>query len=113
MRLPRLPRLHDWKTADWKTAVGYLLVIAALALSLPGVRVVRAEDEVAVISVNLVDSESLCDPNAEPGVTRSAKVYLGSDPDPSDQPDPIVLNNAGYSYQTPAVDPDARRLEKH
>jgi len=105
MRLPGLP--------DWKTAAGYLLVIAALALSLPGVRVVRADDEVAVISVNLVDSSPICDPNAEPGVTRSAKVFLGSDPDPSDRPDPIVLNNQGYSYRPPAVDPEARRLEKH
>ena len=43
---------------DWKTCAGYLAVIAVLALSLPGVRAVRADEEVAVISVNLVDSGS-------------------------------------------------------
>ena len=74
-------RLPDWNAAAWKTAAGYLLVVAALALSLPGVRAVRAEDEVPVISVNLVDSEPICDPNAKPGVTSSTKVYLGSDPE--------------------------------
>jgi hypothetical protein len=98
---------------DWKTGVGYLTVIAALVLSLPGVRVVRADEEVAVISVNLVDSGPSCGPVSESGVSRSAKVFIRSDSDPSDGPDPIALNTQGYSYRLPGVDPEARRLERH
>ena len=98
---------------DWKTCAGYLAVIAVLALSLPGVRAVRAEEEVAVISVHLVDSEPICDPGSESGVTRSAQVFLQSDSDPSDGRDPIVLNTQGYSYRPLGVDPEARRLEQH
>ncbi len=98
---------------DWKTCAGYLAVIAALVLSLPGVRVVRAEEDVAVISVNLVDSGPSCDPGFESGASRSAAVFLGSDSDPSDGSDPIALNTQGYSYRPPGVDPEARRLEQH
>jgi hypothetical protein len=98
---------------DWKTCAGYLAVIAALTLSLPGVRAVRADEEVAVISVNLVDSGPSCDPGSEFGVTRSAQVFLGGDSDPSDGRDPIALNTQGYSYRPPGVDPEARRLEQH
>lgn len=97
---------------DWKTCAGYLAVIAALALSLPGVRAVRADDEVAVISVNLVDYAPSCDPSSNSGTARSAKVYLESDPDPSEAPHPVVLNNQGFSYRQPGVDPEARRLER-
>jgi len=98
---------------DWKTCAGYLAVIAVLALSLPGVRAVRAEEEVAVISVNLVDSEPGCAPDSEFGTSRSAEVLLTSDSDPSDRPDPIVLNTQGYSYRPLNVDPEARHLERH
>ncbi len=98
---------------DWKTCAGYLAVIAVLALSLPGVRAVRADEEVAEISVNLVDSGPSCDPGFESGVSRSAEVFLGSDSDPSDGPDPIALNTQGYSYRLPGVDLDVRRLEQH
>jgi len=101
------------KLPDWKTCIGYLVVLAALALSLPGVQAVRADDEAVVISVNLVDSGSSCEPGSEPGATRSAKVYLGSDPDSTDGPDPVALNTQGYSYRPPSVDPQARRLEQH
>ncbi len=101
------------KLPDWKTCAGYLVVIAALALSLPGVRAVRADDEVGVISVNLVDSGPSCDPGSEAGATRSVVVFLGSDPDPSERPDSIALNTQGYSYRPPGVDLEARRLEQH
>ena len=98
---------------DWKTCAGYLAVIAALVLSLPGVRVVRADEEVAVISVNLVESGPSCGPGSESGALGSAEVFLGSDSDPSDGPDPIALNTQGYGYRPPGVDPEARRLEQH
>ena len=101
------------KLPDWKTCVGYLVVSAALALSLPGVQVVRADDAAVVISVNLIESESSCEPDSDPGVTRSAQVFLGSDADLSDGPDPVALNTQGYSYRPPSVDPKARRLEQH
>jgi hypothetical protein len=98
---------------DWKTCAGYLVVIAVLALSLPGVRAVHADEEVVVISVHLVDSGPSCDLGSESGVSRSTVLFLGGDSDPSDGPDPIVLNTQGYSYRLPGVDPEARRLERH
>ncbi len=97
---------------DWKTCAGYLAMIAALALSLPGVRAVRADEGVAVISVKLVDSGPSCDPGSKSGVSRSAEVFIRSDSDPSDGPDPIALNTQGYSYRPLGVDPEARRLEQ-
>lgn len=100
------------KLPDWKTRAGYLAVIAGLALSLPGVRTVRADDEVAVISVSLVDSGPSCDPSSDPGSERSATVFLEGASDRSEASHPIALNNQGYSYHPPAVDPEARRLEQ-
>jgi hypothetical protein len=101
------------KLPDWKTCVGYLVVVAALALSLPGVQAVRADDEGVVISVNLVDSGPSCESGSGSGTTSSAQVFLKSDPDPSEGSDPIALNNQGYSYHPPRVDPRVRRLEQH
>jgi hypothetical protein len=99
---------------DWKTGVGYLSVIAALALSLPGVRAVRADDEaVPVVSVRLVDPALSCDPTHESDATTTVKVFLGNSSDRSEGSQPIALNTQGYSYRPPAVDPDARRLERH
>ncbi|MBW2540561.1 MAG: hypothetical protein JRF15_00595 [Deltaproteobacteria bacterium] len=100
------------KLPDWKTCVGYLVVLAALALSLPGVQAVRADDSGVVISVDLVDSGSSCELGADSATMRSAQVSLGSGPDPSEGPDPIALNNQGYSYRPPGVDPEARQLEE-
>jgi hypothetical protein len=97
---------------DWKTCTGYLAVIAALVLSLPGVQAVRAEDEVAVISMNLVDSAPTCDPSSESGAARSATVILESAPDRTEASHAVALNNRGYSYHPPGVDPEARRLEQ-
>ncbi len=97
---------------DWKTCAGYLAVIAALVLSLPGVRAVRAEDEVAVISLNLVDSALSCDPSSESGVARSATVYLKFAPDRPEASHAVALNTQGYSYHPPGVDPKARRFEQ-
>jgi len=101
------------KLPDWKTCAGYLLVIAAIALSLPGVRVVRADDAGSAVSVNRADSGPRCERSAESGVSRSVAVFLEIDADPSEEPDPIVLDSQGYSYIPPNVDPEARRLERH
>ena len=100
------------KLPNWKTCAGYLAMIAALALSLPGVRAVRAEDEVAVISVNLVDSAPSCDPSSESGAARSARVFLKGAPDRSETSHPVALNTQGYGYRPPSVNPEARRLEQ-
>ena len=97
---------------DWKTCAGYLAVIAALALSLPGVRAVRAADEVAVISVNLVDSAASCDSSSASGAARSVELSLEGAPDRAEVSHPVALNTQGYSYRPPGVDPEARRLER-
>ncbi len=96
---------------NWKACAGYLAVFATLALSLPGVRAVRADDEVGVVSVNLVDSGPSCDPSLEVGAARSVRVFLRDTPDRPEGPHPIALNTQGYSYRPPGVDPEARRLE--
>jgi hypothetical protein len=96
---------------DWKTCAGYLAVFATLALGLPGVRAVRADDEVAVISVNLVNSGPSCEPSSEAVAARTTTVFWKAAPDRSEGPHPIALNNQGYSYRPPGVDPEARRLE--
>ena len=97
---------------DWKTCAGILAVLAALVLSLPGVRAVQADDEVGVISVNLVDSGLSCEPSPEAGAARSVKVFLPGASDRLEGPYPIALNTQGYSYHPPGVDPEARRLEQ-
>ncbi len=97
---------------DWKSCAGTLAVAAALALSLPGVRAVHADDEVGVISVNLVDSGPSCDPSPEAGAATSVKVFLTGVSDRFEGPHPIALNTQGYSYRPPGVDPEARRLEQ-
>ena len=97
---------------DWKTCAGYLAVIAALALSLPGVRAVRADDGVAVVSVNLIDSALSCDPSSASGVAKSVTLILEGAPDRSETSHPVALNTQGYSYRPLGVDPEARRLEQ-
>jgi hypothetical protein len=97
---------------DWKTCAGYLAVIAALALSLPGVRAVRANDEVPVISVKLVDSALSCDANSETSAPTSATVFLAGASDRSEESHPVALNTRGYSYRPPHVDPEAREFER-
>ena len=97
---------------DWKTGAGYLALIAALALSLPGVRAVRAADEVAVVSVNLVDSAPSCDSSSASGAAKSVTLILEGAPDRSEASHPVALKTQGYSYRPPGVDPEARRLER-
>jgi hypothetical protein len=96
---------------DWMTAVGCLAVIATLALSMPGVRVVRAADEAEFVSVALVDGGPTCESSAEEARPTTVNVVLKRDPDPNSRT--IALNNRGYSYRPPAVDPAARNRENH
>jgi hypothetical protein len=99
---------------DWRTALGLLAALAAFALSLPGVRVARAQGEVAVISVNLVDSAPSCESGADPTAAQRVEVTLERDANPSDaraRARTIALDTQGYSYREPNVDPEARALE--
>lgn len=99
---------------DWRTALGLLAALAAFALSLPGVRVARAQGEVAVISVNLVDSGPVCESGADPAAAQRVEVALESEadtPEADERSHMIVLNTQGYSYREPNVDPEVRRLE--
>jgi hypothetical protein len=102
------------KLPDWKTFAGILAMAATLVLSLPGVEAVRAEDEVGVISLGLVDSGLSCDPDAGTTAPSSAHVYLRSESDAAEGQGsaPVALNNQGYSYHVPGVDSAARELER-
>ena len=97
---------------DWKTAAGCLAVIAMLALSVPGVRIVRADDEVEFVSVGLVDGGPSCEASPDENRSVAVDVVLKRDPKESEESRTIALNNRGYSYRPPAVDPEARRLDQ-
>ncbi len=97
---------------NWKTCAGYLVVIAVLALSLPGVRAVRADEGGPVISVNLVDSGPSCGSGSASGAERSVALFLEGADDRPGSARPVALNTQGYGYRPPAVDPEARRLER-
>lgn len=99
---------------DWRTALGLLAALAAFALSLPGVRVARAQGEVAVISVNLVDSGPACESGVDPAAAQRIEVALEPDaaaPETETRAHAIALNTQGYSYREPNVELEARRLE--
>jgi hypothetical protein len=97
---------------DWTTAAGCLAAIATLALSMPGVRVVRAADEVEVVSVALIDGGPSCESSAEEAPPTTVEVVLKGDPNQGEDSRTIALNNQGYSYRPPAVDPAARSREQ-
>ena len=96
---------------DWKAAAGCLAIVAMLALSMPGVRVVRADDEVEFVSVALVDGGPSCEARAEGGHPATVNVILERNPKQAEDSRTIALNNRGYSYRPPAVDPEARSRE--
>jgi hypothetical protein len=96
---------------DWTTTAGCLAVVATLALSVPGVRVVRAADEVEVVSVALVDGGPSCESSSAEVPPVTVGVVLMSDPSEAEDSRTIALNNRGYSYLPPAVDPAARSRE--
>ncbi len=104
---------------------GLLLVLAALLLSGPGVEIARAGDGPVPSAAVQTESPAVCEasnetPRAEMDPTVLGELILqfqrsreaASGPH-SDANIPIVLNNAGYSYQLPArVDPAAQELKK-
>lgn len=96
---------------DWRTAAGCLAVIVTLALSMPGVQVVRADDEVQFISVSLVDGGPSCQSTSADVPPPTVGVVLKRDQDQAEGSPTIALNNRGYSYRPPAVDPAARDSE--
>ncbi len=98
---------------DWKTAAGCLAVVAMLALSLPGVRIVRADDEVEFVSIGLADSGPSCEAGPDENRSVAVDVVLKRDPKQAEDSRTIALNNRGYSYRPPAVDPAARSRENH
>jgi len=97
--------------SDWKMVAGFALVLAMLALSTPGVRVVHADD--AVAEVTAVDARP--GPSCQAGsIAKPSTVVIelpriaaeAQDPDSI----PIALNTAGYNYGSgPAQRPAARR----
>ena len=75
---------------------------------MPGVRVVRAADEVEFVSVALVDGGPSCESSAEEQRPVTVDVVLERDPKRAEDSRTTALNNRGYSYRPPAVDPDRR-----
>ena len=96
---------------DWTTAAGCLAVIATLALSMPGVQVVRADDEVEFISVSLVAAGPRCQSTSAENPPPTVGVVLKRDRNQAEGAPTSALNNRGYSYRPPAVDPAARDSE--
>ena len=88
---------------NWKTCAGYLVVIAVLALSLPGVRAVRADEGGPVISVNLVDSGPSCGSGSASGAERSVALFLEGAADRPGSSRPVALNTQGYGYRPPSI----------
>ena len=78
------------RSIDWMTAIGCLAVIATLALSVPGVRVVRAADEAEFVSIALVEGGPTCEPAAEETRSVTVDVVLKRDPAP-DSPTIAIL----------------------
>ncbi len=99
-------------SVDWKTAAGTLAVVAMLALSMPGVRIVRADDEVEFVSIALIDGGPSCESTPAEYHLTSVDVILKRDPKRTEDSRTIALNNRGYSYRPPAVDPAARSREQ-
>ena len=98
-------------STDWMTAAGCLAVVATLVLRVPGVRVVRADDQVEIISVGMRGSAPSCQAGAEEAGPITVGVVIERDPNPDQNSRTIALNNRGYSYRPPGVDPEARSGE--
>ncbi len=95
------------RSTDWKSAFGFMAAVALLALSTPGVQVVRAEDAGAEV----IAAGQTCEASADAGPSVTADLLMEqlrraqTESDPSED-GPIVLNNRGYNYgPPPSIDP--------
>lgn len=88
---------------DWRFTAGSLAALAALALSSPGVRVVRADEELSQAPLRPIAEGPSCQRQSQPG---RVEVTLDLDPASETGATTESLNNRGYGYRTAAVDPE-------
>ena len=96
---------------DGKMAAGCLAVLAMLALSAPGVRVVRADDAVAEVFAAAAEPDLICkdQPVTRP---RAIRIQLRRTAAQQDSDSlPVALNTQGYGYSSSAVERPAIRPE--
>jgi len=93
------------------TLLGMACLLAAFALSLPGVRVSRAGDEAPVGVARSLDpgEEESCRPQetVPPAAPVPPSEEISEVAAPEDRPEVIVLNTGGYNYgpAAPPLDP--------
>ena len=92
---------------DWKFMAGSLATLATLALSSPGVRVVRAEDELREDPAGPIVEGPSCQLGSLELRQAPAQVILERDPSGEADASTIALNNRGYNYRPAAVHPEA------
>ena len=83
------------EASDWNLGLGCLALLATLALSLPGVQAVQADDNVPDVAAVIAESGPSCDTEsaAYPSVTHvTLRRPEGSGPLP------VALNGRGYGY---------------
>jgi hypothetical protein len=89
---------------DWKLWAGSLATLVTLALSAPGVRVVHAEEVLRKTAAQPIAEGPSCQLGAQQGGT--VQVILDRDRSGDTDSPTVALNNRGYSYRLPAVDPE-------
>jgi hypothetical protein len=107
------------RSLDWQTCLGVVLLALALVLSLPGIRIARADDagELAQQSqAPLQCSASKASQDqvvpAELNVMAQIQRLIRERAANGDNPDVVVLNGRGYNYgAAPLVNFDALRRE--
>lgn len=81
------------------TVLGVLCVVAAVLLSLPGTRVVRAEDEPAVCSAAAQGPAGASERRiGQELAARLAAIQAAQERTPSTDDEVIILNGHGYNY---------------
>lgn len=94
---------------DWKSTGGLACAAALLALSLPGVRAVRAD-----ATADAPADAAVCEVARQPQTARAPtakSVQLRATPRANGEV--VVLNNRGYNYDAmPSIDPAVLRDAK-